>query len=226
MCVSKPLVSVRIPFTSRERSLESCILRDGCCFPYRKLQGPQTRSRRCVLYASSTSFTGTCWNFKWRPVDPSGPWLTGHYAIHVNMFWFLSLCVSLSCDLSATLVQPWVRRYLKFTRHSETPTHRVRTRAFLFAGIQECAAKLCRLSYSHLFHCGFYTALTSLPVIFERCPFQTSVTSVFRCMTLLPFSVHLLWPSDQDRGATEAQKKNHIMNAAKAKRLSTKKLSR
>ena len=59
------------------------------------------------------------------------------YAIHVNILWFLSLCLSLACGLSATLVQQWARRYLRLTRRSDKPERRVRTRAFLYKGITQ-----------------------------------------------------------------------------------------
>jgi hypothetical protein len=59
------------------------------------------------------------------------------YAIHVNIFWFLSLCLSLACGLGATLVQQWLRRYIQLTQDTDAPLHRVRMRAFLFRGIRE-----------------------------------------------------------------------------------------
>ena len=59
------------------------------------------------------------------------------YAIHVNILWFLSLCLSLACGLGATLVQQWLRRYIRLTQHSDAPLRRVRMRAFLFKGIRD-----------------------------------------------------------------------------------------
>jgi uncharacterized protein DUF6535 len=133
------------------------------------------------------------------------------YAIHVNILWFLSLVMSLSCGLGATLVQQWVRRYMRLTQHSDTPSHRVRVRTFLFAGIRDFHVRLVVENISLLLHaaiflffiglveflsnindevahvilaviCFFaavYVILTGLPVIFEQCPFQTPLTSVF-----------------------------------------------
>jgi len=59
------------------------------------------------------------------------------YAIHVNILWFLSLCLALGCGLGATLVQQWLRRYIRLTQHPDAPVHRVRMRAFLFKGIRD-----------------------------------------------------------------------------------------
>ncbi|KAF8490153.1 hypothetical protein F5888DRAFT_1742581 [Russula emetica] len=133
------------------------------------------------------------------------------YAIQVNILWFLSLVITLSCGLGATLVQSWVRRYDRLTQHSDTPAHRVRVRTFLFAGIKEFHVRLIVENISLLLHaaiflffaglvefllnindevahvvlaviCFFaaiYVTLTFLPVIFQQCPFQTPLTSVF-----------------------------------------------
>ena len=133
------------------------------------------------------------------------------YAIHVNVLWFLSLVITLSCGLGATLVQQWVRRYDRLTQHSDTPAHRVRVRTFLFHGIKEFHVRLIVENISLLLHaaiflffagliefllnindevahvvlgvvCLFaaiYVTLTFLPVIFQQCPFQTPLTSIF-----------------------------------------------
>jgi Family of unknown function (DUF6535) len=133
------------------------------------------------------------------------------YAIHVNILWFLSLVITLSCGLGATLVQQWVRRYDRLTQHSDTPAHRVRVRTFLFHGIKEFQVRLIVENISLLLHaaiflffagliefllnindevahvvlgvvCLFaaiYVTLTFLPVIFQQCPFQTPLTSIF-----------------------------------------------
>ena len=133
------------------------------------------------------------------------------YAIQLNILWFLSLVITLSCGLGATLVQQWVRRYQRLTQHSDTPAHRVRVRTFLFVGIKEFQVRLIVENISLLLHaaiflffagliefllnindevahvvlavvCFFaaiYVFLTFLPVIFQQCPFQTPLTSVF-----------------------------------------------
>lgn len=44
-------------------------------------------------------------------------------ALRVNILWFLSLALSLSCALSATLMQQWARRHISNTQVS-APVHR------------------------------------------------------------------------------------------------------
>lgn len=58
------------------------------------------------------------------------------YAIHVNILWFLSLCLSLACGVGATLVQQWLRRYIRLTQYPDMPIRRVRARMFLFEGMK------------------------------------------------------------------------------------------
>ena len=53
----------------------------------------------------------------------------------MNILWSLSLCLSLACGLGATLVQQWLRRYIRLTQYSDTSVCRVRIRTFLFKGI-------------------------------------------------------------------------------------------
>jgi hypothetical protein len=161
------------------------------------------------------------------PVIVLDSFTPGHDAVRVNVLWFLSLCISLSCGLLATLVQQWVRRYLKLTRYSEKPVHRVRVRTFLAFGVEEFQVRVIVENISLLLHgaiflfffglvefllginsdvarvvnaiivlfAAIYVILTGLPVIFQYCPYQTPLTSVFWYMShiiaivfLLPFT--------------------------------------
>ena len=56
-------------------------------------------------------------------------------AVRVNALWFLSLVLSLSCALSATLMQQWTRRYQEFAQSQGAPHKRGRMRAYIFDGI-------------------------------------------------------------------------------------------
>lgn len=56
-------------------------------------------------------------------------------ALRFNAFWFLSLAFSLSCALSATLVQNWSRYYLQAIERRSAPHHRARIRSYLHEGI-------------------------------------------------------------------------------------------
>ncbi|KAH9057260.1 hypothetical protein EDB87DRAFT_1812171, partial [Lactarius vividus] len=59
------------------------------------------------------------------------------YAVWVNTLWFLSLVISITCALLATLIQQWARRYLKVTQPRYSPHKRARIRAFFFEGVDK-----------------------------------------------------------------------------------------
>ena len=54
----------------------------------------------------------------------------------MNTLWFLSLVLSLTCALLATLMQQWVRRYLQASRPWYAPYKRTRIRAFYAEGVE------------------------------------------------------------------------------------------
>ena len=57
------------------------------------------------------------------------------YAIWVNSLWFLSLVISVTCALLATLLQQWARRYLKVTQTRSSLHKRARIRSFFAEGV-------------------------------------------------------------------------------------------
>lgn len=131
------------------------------------------------------------------------------YAVHVNIMWFLSLCISLSCALAATLVQQWARRYLRLSQGQRAAQRRVRVRTYLLEGIHLFHTRWIVENISLLMHAAIflffaglveflyainhevayvvlvavsifaatYIVLTSLPVLFRQCPFQTPLSS-------------------------------------------------
>ncbi|KAI0312025.1 hypothetical protein OF83DRAFT_697246 [Amylostereum chailletii] len=68
---------------------------------------------------------------------PMPPVSTPRTILDVNIFWFCSLILSLTCALGATLVQQWTRIYNQAVFDTHTLPHpRGRLRAFLFAGVK------------------------------------------------------------------------------------------
>ena len=56
-------------------------------------------------------------------------------AVRVNVLWFLSLILSLSCALSATLMQQWARRYQELAQRRVAFHRRGRMRSYIFDGV-------------------------------------------------------------------------------------------
>jgi hypothetical protein len=71
------------------------------------------------------------------PFLPPPPYPTFHASgsdRRVNIFWLISLVCSLSAALLATLVQQWVRAYMRIFQQSSNPFKTARIRLFLFEG--------------------------------------------------------------------------------------------
>ena len=54
--------------------------------------------------------------------------------VFVNSVWFLSLVLSLTCALMATLLQQWARRYLQMVRQNHPPEIRAHIREYFYQG--------------------------------------------------------------------------------------------
>jgi Family of unknown function (DUF6535) len=71
------------------------------------------------------------------PVKPL-PFSPPKYVIWVNSLWFLSLTISLTCALLATLLQQWARRYHLITQRPQCSPHNgARIRAFFAHGVEK-----------------------------------------------------------------------------------------
>ncbi|KAI0252041.1 hypothetical protein BJV78DRAFT_1282034 [Lactifluus subvellereus] len=55
-------------------------------------------------------------------------------AVWTNTLWSLSLVISLTCALLATLLQQWARRYLRITQRVDDPQRRARIRELMLQG--------------------------------------------------------------------------------------------
>ncbi|KAI0266172.1 hypothetical protein BC834DRAFT_782276, partial [Gloeopeniophorella convolvens] len=116
-------------------------------------------------------------------------------AIRVNIMWFLSLALSLTCALSATLMQQWSRQYMELSGHRGAPHKRARVRAYLFKGIErfrmaravETIPLLLHISV-FLFFIGLVDFLLSInkAVAWVFFGYVALFTTVYAIMTLLP----------------------------------------
>ena len=116
-------------------------------------------------------------------------------ALRVNILWFLSLTLSLTCALAATLMQQWARRYLQLAQ-SQTALHkRARTRAYLFEGVQtfrlsqavEAVPAVLHVSVI-LFFAGLVDFLFSINDVVARTMFGVTIFSgaIYLLLTFLP----------------------------------------
>ena len=116
-------------------------------------------------------------------------------AIRVNILWFLSLVLSLTSALSATLLQQWARRYLELTQHRGAPHKRARIRAYVFDGVKgtnmyravEAMPLLLHISVS-FFLAGLIDFLFPIndTVAFYILGYISAFVTIYAILTVLP----------------------------------------
>ena len=127
------------------------------------------------------------------------PFSPPNYAIWVNALWFLSLVISLTCALLATLLRQWVRKYLKVTQSRYAPHKRARIRAFLAEGVEklllpwtvETLPTLLHISL-FLFFAGLVVFLWNVDItIFKLVLSWVGIcTALYGCITVTPLFRH------------------------------------
>ncbi|KAN0137408.1 hypothetical protein V8E53_004853, partial [Lactarius tabidus] len=123
---------------------------------------------------SSPSYLGNIYH--WQLQDPSSTPISTlprippqfsppRYAIWVNSLWFLSLAMSLTCGLLATLLQQWARRYITITQPSCGPRKRARIRAFFAEGLEKRHLHLAVEALPILLHISLFLFFAGLLVL-------------------------------------------------------------
>ncbi|KAI9455573.1 hypothetical protein BJY52DRAFT_636244 [Lactarius psammicola] len=83
-------------------------------------------------------------------------------AVRVNVLWILSLVLSLTCALSATLMQQWARRYQELAQHHGAPHRRARMRAYVFDGISKFGMTRAVATMPTILHISVFLFFTGL----------------------------------------------------------------
>ena len=132
------------------------------------------------------------------PTSPP-PFSPPNYAVWVNALWFLSLVISITCALLATLLQQWARRYLKITQPRYSPHKRARIRAFFAEGVDRLLLPWAVESLPAMLHVSLFLFFAGLAVflwninltIFKLVPSWVGVcTALYGCLTLGPIFHH------------------------------------
>ncbi|KAN0140394.1 hypothetical protein V8E53_001603, partial [Lactarius tabidus] len=122
-----------------------------------------------------------------------------NHAVWVNALWFLSLVISITCALLATLLQQWARRYLKVTQPRYSPHKRARIRAFFAEGVDkfllpwavEALPTMLHLSL-FLFFAGLSVFLwnVNLTILKVVLSWIGLCTALYGCITFIPVFRH------------------------------------
>jgi hypothetical protein len=116
-------------------------------------------------------------------------------AVWVNGLWFLSLVISLTCGLMATLIQQWARRYLEVAYPPYSPARQARIRAFYSAGVEDLHVSWTVEALPTLLHISFFLFFAGLAVfLFNVHPAIFGVVTawigicviLYACLTFLP----------------------------------------
>ncbi|KAI0245876.1 hypothetical protein BJV78DRAFT_1287035 [Lactifluus subvellereus] len=118
------------------------------------------------------------------------------YAVWVNSLWFLSLAISLTCALLATLLQQWARRYLTVTQPPRySPHKRSRIRAFLADGVNRLHLPWAVEALPTLLHLSLFLFFSGLLVflfnihhtVFSVVAWWIGLSvGMYGCITLMP----------------------------------------
>ena len=132
------------------------------------------------------------------PASPP-PFYPPTHAIWVNALWFLSLVISLTCALLATLLQQWARRYLKVTHSRYSPHKRARIRAFFAEGVEKLLLPWTVEILPALLHISLFLFFAGLVVFLQNVDltiFKLVLSWVgicmglYGCFTLMPIFRH------------------------------------
>ncbi|KAN0140429.1 hypothetical protein V8E53_001638 [Lactarius tabidus] len=128
------------------------------------------------------------------PTSPP-PFTPPNYAVWVNTLWFLSLVISITCALLATLLQQWARRYLKVTQPHYSPPRRARIRAFFAEGIAKFLLPWAVEALPTMLHLSLFLFFAGLAVflwnvhltIFKLVLSWVGLcTALYGCITIIP----------------------------------------
>ena len=91
----------------------------------------------------------------------------GTAMIWVNALWLISLVLSLTCALIATLLQQWARRYIETPKSANILRHRARVRSLLLFGTSLYKITLIVEILPTLLHLSVYLFLGGLVIAFH-----------------------------------------------------------
>ena len=162
-------------------------------------QNPQDTSNFYLANIYQTLADPNRSNTSVSPPSSPPPFSPPNHAVWVNALWFLSLVISLTCALLATLLQQWARRYLKITQSRYSPHKRARIRAFFSEGVEKCLLPwaveilptLLHISLS-LFFAGLVVFLCNVDLtIFKLVSSWVCLcAALYGCITCMPIIRH------------------------------------
>src|SRR5713226_3232350 len=103
-------------------------------------------------------------NYSSTAIQPSPPSAS---MIWVNAMWLISLVLSLTSALIATLLQQWARRYIETINTPSEPNHRARVRSFLFFGTELYQMRVLVEVVPTFLHLSLFLFFAGLVIVFH-----------------------------------------------------------
>ncbi len=94
--------------------------------------------------------------------------------VWVNAMWLISLVLSVTSPLIATLLQQWARRYAETPKVPSEPNDRARVRSFLFSGTESYKMRLLVEIAPTLLHFSVYLFFIGLVIAFHNSTITTN----------------------------------------------------
>ncbi|KAI0265870.1 hypothetical protein BC834DRAFT_824307, partial [Gloeopeniophorella convolvens] len=116
-------------------------------------------------------------------------------AVWVNTLWSISLVLSLTCALLATLLQQWARRYLRITQPRYSPHKRARVRELMARGVEKLHLSQVVEALPAMLHVSvfiFFAGLVIFVFNIDQTVFGAVASCVgicvgsYLCITLIP----------------------------------------
>jgi hypothetical protein len=132
------------------------------------------------------------------PASPP-PFTPPNHAVWVNALWFLSLVISITCALLATLLQQWARRFLKFTQPRYSPHKRARIRSFFAEGVDKFLLPWAVEALPTMLHLSLFLFFAGLAVFLSNVNLTIFklvlswiglCTALYGCITFIPVFRH------------------------------------
>jgi hypothetical protein len=165
---------------------------------YKKLSpdsGNQTIDLLCQMSQQLPNYTtGIC-----TPPQAGQSFSPGALIIWVNSMWMMSLILSLTSALFATLVQQWARRYVQMPQIPSDPNDRARVRSYLFFGTRRYKMRVAIETAPTLLHFSVFLFFAGLAILFfsinKTVAIVISVSvgifvAAYFVLTILPYIEH------------------------------------
>ena len=122
--------------------------------------------------------------------NPAVSFTAPTWSVWVNGLWFVSLVVSMTCAVLATLLQQWARRYLRVAYPRYSPHRRARIRAFYRKGVERLHLPWVVEGLPALLHISLFLFFAGLSVFLfnvNRTIFTAVISLVGLCVVVYAY---------------------------------------